>query len=80
LIFNKKLECPIFHPDIFYQWINRTETFAIKWKYMMNFIDIEKLNNPIFNWIVKYIHFGPTGIKGIPELYNVYTFTTDNAK
>ena len=72
LIFNKNLICPIFNPEIMYQWINRPETFAIKWKYMNNFINPQKFNNPIFNWITKYIHFGPNGPKGAPEVSNTY--------
>jgi hypothetical protein len=74
LIFSEKLECPIFHPDIMYQWLNRSETFAVKWKYMNNFINPAKFNNNIFNWISKYIHFGPNGPKGAPEISGAYKY------
>ena len=30
-------QCPIMHPDIFPKWINRSEVFAIKWKYIGNY-------------------------------------------
>lgn len=49
--------CPIFHPNVFIQWINRDEVFAIKWKYMFNYINLELINNPILNYLTRYIHF-----------------------
>jgi hypothetical protein len=44
-----------FHPNIFDQWIQRKETFAIKWKYMLNYLNLKKINNPILNYITRYI-------------------------
>lgn len=64
--------CPIFHPNVFPQWINRKETFAIKWKYMMNYIDLIKINNPILNYLTRYIHFGENGVQGEPQKQSAY--------
>ena len=69
---NIKYQCPIFHPNVFPQWINRKEVFAIKWKYMGNFINKNKINNSYLNYLLKYIHFNHTGPKGKPEQCNCY--------
>lgn len=70
---NPDYVCPIFHPDAFGQWINRNETFAIKWKYMINYIDLDAVNNPVLNYLTRYIHFGPNGIQGEPQKQRVYS-------
>jgi hypothetical protein len=64
--------CPIFHPNVFPLWINKPEVFAIKWKYMGNYINKQKLNIPYMNYLLRYIHFNHTGPKGKPEEYNCY--------
>ena len=72
LILPNNLSCPIFHPDIYEQWINRKETFAIKWKYMLNYMNLKLINNPILNYLTRYVYVGPNGIKGEPEKVGVY--------
>jgi len=62
--------CPIFNPIIINQWINREETFAIKWKYMLNYINNN--DNQIFNYLVRYLHFGSNGIMGNPQKSGVF--------
>lgn len=65
-------QCPIFHPNVFPLWINKPEVFAIKWKYMGNYINKQKLNIPCMNYLLRYIHFNHTGPKGKPEEHNCY--------
>ena len=67
-----KYQCPIFHPDVFPLWINKPDVFAIKWKYMGNFINKNKINNSYLNYLLRYIHFNHTGPKGKPELSGCY--------
>ena len=69
---NIKHTCPIMHPEVFPQWINRSEVFAIKWKYMGNYLNKDKLNNPYLNNLLRFLHFNHTGPKGKPEEQNVY--------
>ena len=69
---NIKYQCPIFHPNVFPLWINKPEVFAIKWKYMGNYINKQKLNIPYMNYLLRYIHFNHTGPKGKPEECNCY--------
>ena len=47
-----------FNPNVFIQWINREEVFAIKWKYMLNYINNKNINNQILNYLIRYIYFG----------------------
>ena len=68
--------CPIFHPEIFPQWISRQEVFAFKIKYMGNYINKIKLDNPYLNYLLRYWHFDHTGPKGEPEKQNVYKCPT----
>ena len=64
--------CPIFHPEVFPQWITRPEVFAIKLKYLGNYLNKEKLNCPYLNYLLRFWHFDHTGPKGEPEKQNVY--------
>ena len=69
---NINYQCPIMHPSVFPQWIHRKEVFAIKWKYMGNYINKNKINNPNLNYLLRYIHFNHTGQKGKPEIDGCY--------
>ena len=69
---NLNYTCPIMHPNVFINWINRPESFAIKWKYMCNYLNLEKLNIPYMNYLLRFIHFNHTGIKGQPEIQGVW--------
>ena len=70
---NINYQCAIFHPNVFPQWINRTEVFAIKWKYMGNYINKNKINNSNLNYLLRYIHFNHTDPKGKPEQNGAYS-------
>ena len=65
-------QCPIFHPEVFPQWITRPEVFAIKLKYQGNYLNKEKLNCPYLNYLLRFWHFDHTGPKGEPEKQTVY--------
>ena len=65
-------QCPIMHPDVFPKWINRSEVFAIKWKYIGNYLDLKKLNMPYLNYLLRFLHFDYNGIQGVPQQHNVY--------
>lgn len=54
---------PVFPKNI-YKWINDSNAFAIKWKYMCNYINLNHINNPYLNYLLRYIHFGPNGLIG----------------
>lgn len=69
---NLNLTCPIMHPYIFPKWIIRKDVFAIKWKYMGNYLNKNKLNIPHMNYLLRYLHFNHTGPKGKPEQNGAY--------
>jgi len=53
------------YPHNIYQWINDENTFAIKWKYNCNYLNLDFINNKYLNHILRYLHFGPHGPIGI---------------
>ena len=69
---NLNYVCPIMHPDVFPRWINRSDVFAIKWKYMGNYLNKKGLKIPYMNNLLRFLHFNHTGIKGAPEKQNAY--------
>ena len=69
---NINVQAPITHPNVFSQWISRPEVFAIKWKYMGNYLNKQRLNMPYLNYLLQYLHFNHTGPKGKPEELKVY--------
>ena len=60
--------CIIFHPENIYKWINNINCFAIKWKYMGNYINYNKINNKYINFLLRYIKVGKT----IPYIDNFF--------
>jgi hypothetical protein len=62
--FNYEKHISPFSPHNFYKWIKYDKTFAIKWKYMANYIDIEYVNKEYLNYLMRFLHFGPNGPKG----------------
>ena len=64
--------CPIMHPLIFPQWINNKKIFAIKWKYIGNYLNKDNYNLPYMNYLLRFIHFNHTGPPGHPEKNNVW--------
>lgn len=74
---NLNFQCPIMHKNIFPKWINRPEVFAIKWKYIGNYINKDKLNMPYMNYLLRYLHFNHTGMKGKPEEDGTYENPTN---
>uniref|UniRef100_A0A6C0AGI0 Uncharacterized protein n=1 Tax=viral metagenome TaxID=1070528 RepID=A0A6C0AGI0_9ZZZZ len=53
-----------FNPDNFYKSMKDPDCFAIKWKYMCNYINLDYFKNPNLNYLLRYLHFGPYGPKG----------------
>uniref|UniRef100_A0A6C0AFL1 Rhamnan synthesis protein F n=1 Tax=viral metagenome TaxID=1070528 RepID=A0A6C0AFL1_9ZZZZ len=57
-----------FYPHNIYKWINDKNCFAIKWKYMGNYLDLDSLKNPNLNYLLRYLHFGSKGPLGNYEI------------
>ena len=64
----KVSHCVIFHPENIHSWINNKECFSIKWKYMINYIKFNEINNKYINSLLRYIKIGNT----VPNVYNLF--------
>uniref|UniRef100_A0A6C0AFR9 Uncharacterized protein n=1 Tax=viral metagenome TaxID=1070528 RepID=A0A6C0AFR9_9ZZZZ len=62
--YNSTLNDSLFYPESFYKWLKDPDCFAIKWKYMCNYINLEQIDNKNLNYLVRYLHFGPHGPLG----------------
>jgi hypothetical protein len=71
LNYSKELKCPIFHPTIIEQWINNPNTFAIKWKYSISYLNKNKVSQEC-NYLTRFLHYGPNGIISNGELIGVF--------
>ena len=65
-----------FEPQTLKQWINKPETFAIKWKYCISYLNADVVS-PEFNYLTRYLHYGPYGTISKGELYNIYPKSID---
>uniref|UniRef100_A0A6C0KW97 Uncharacterized protein n=1 Tax=viral metagenome TaxID=1070528 RepID=A0A6C0KW97_9ZZZZ len=66
LISNDNLICKTFHPYVISQWINNPKSFSIKWKYCISYLN-NKFVSGYFNFLSKYLHYGPNGFISKPE-------------
>jgi hypothetical protein len=57
---DKTLTCPPFHPGNIYKWINNPDSFAIKWKYMISYLNQNNVS-PDLNYLTRYLYYGKYG-------------------
>ena len=60
-----------FEPKTLKYWINKPETFAIKWKYSISYLNKDVISGE-FNYLTRYLHYGPYGTISKGEMVNVY--------
>ena len=58
---NKNVICPIFNPINTQKWINNPNAFAIKWKYMISYLN-QDISSPELNYLTRFLHYGKYGI------------------
>jgi len=68
---NQKLICPVFHPDNTNKWINNPDSFGIKWKYMISYLN-QNTVCPEFNYLTRYLHYGKYGYISDHEKIGVF--------
>ena len=49
------VRCIMFHPINTHKYMNNKKCFGFKWKYLCNYINYSKLNNPFLNYLLRYI-------------------------
>jgi hypothetical protein len=57
---DQTLVCPVFHPANIGKWINNPDSFAIKWKYMISYLNKNKASSEL-NYLTRYLHYGKYG-------------------
>jgi hypothetical protein len=57
---DQKLTCPVFHPGNTNKWINNPDSFGIKWKYMISYLN-QNTVCPELNYLTRYLHYGKYG-------------------
>ena len=65
----KKAHCVMFNPINIYKYISRKEVFGIKWKYIGNYINLDRINNPCLNYLMRYLKMNEDVIPQIPCLF-----------
>jgi hypothetical protein len=53
--------CPVFNPVNINKWINNPNTFAIKWKYMISYLN-QNISSPELNYLTRFLYYGKYGI------------------
>ena len=56
-----RVTCPVFNPVNIQRWINNPNTFAIKWKYMISYLN-QHIVSPELNYLTRFLYYGKYGI------------------
>ena len=51
-----------FIPYHIYKWLKESKYFAIKWKYMSDYLNLEYINNPYLNYHLRFLFFDSEGV------------------
>jgi hypothetical protein len=73
---NKNIICPIFNPVNLKTWINNPNTFAIKWKYMISYLN-QNMVSPELNYLTRFLYYGKYGIISDAEKCGAFPKSTD---
>lgn len=57
---NKNVICPVFNPVNTRNWINNPNTFGIKWKYMISYLNQNIVTSEL-NYLTRFLHYGKYG-------------------
>ena len=63
--------CILFNPININKYLSDPKSFGIKWKYIGNYMDYKKLNNPYLNYLMRYLKITPNRI---PYLLNMFDY------
>jgi hypothetical protein len=63
--------CPSHNPHLLSQWIKNPNAFAIKWKYIVSYINASNVSK-YFNFLTKYIYYGPRGLISKGQLVGAF--------
>ena len=57
---NLSVVCPVFYPTNIHNWIKNTNTFAIKWKYSISYLN-KYSGTPELNYLTRFLYYGKYG-------------------
>ena len=73
------IPCPILHPIVTDQWIHLPNTFAIKWKYMISYLNENNLSKEL-NYLTRFLYYGQCGTISKAELCGAFPKSLDFCK
>jgi hypothetical protein len=59
-ILDQNVPCPVFNPSNIMKWVSNPNSFAIKWKYMISYLNKNTLS-PYLNYLTRYLYYGKYG-------------------
>jgi hypothetical protein len=68
--------CPVFNPINIRKWINNPNTFAIKWKYMISYLN-QNIASPELNYLTRFLYYGKYGLISKAEEIGAFPKSTD---
>lgn len=68
--------CPVFNPINIRKWINNPNTFAIKWKYMISYLN-QNIASPELNYLTRFLYYGKYGVISEAEKIGAFPKSTD---
>ena len=71
-----RVNCPVFNPVNIQKWINNPNTFAIKWKYMISYLN-QNIVSPELNYLTRFLYYGKYGIISEGEKIDVFPKSQD---
>lgn len=74
--FHKLARCPVFQPFNLNKWINNPDTFAIKWKYSISYLNYN-IVSPECNYLTKFLYYGKYGCISEAEKNGIFTPSSD---
>lgn len=73
---NKNIICPIFNPVNIQKWMNNPNTFAIKWKYIISYLN-QNIVSPELNYLTRYLYYGKYGFISKAEKMGLFPKSKD---
>jgi lipopolysaccharide biosynthesis protein len=58
--YDNTVRCPVFNPININKWIHNPNSFAIKWKYMISYLN-QNIVNPELNYLTRFLYYGKYG-------------------
>ena len=72
----KNVICPVFNPVNIKKWINNPNTFGIKWKYMISYLN-QNIVSPELNYLTRFLYYGKYSIISDGEKIGAFPKSTE---